>query len=515
MMRLQQLLEDSAAAYPGKTAVVDPERSVSATYAQFQGLAESVRERLAAAGVIAGDRVGICMPKSIGSLAGVFGALRADAAYVPVDSTAPPARNAFIFTDCAVRAIVVAEHLAEGLHAELGQDRYVNTGALPFLAEYGIPMVLLAATSEGTPGFEGVDTSNLAYILYTSGSTGKPKGVMHTHASGLAFIDWCTEAFAPTPDDCFSSHAPFHFDLSILDIYVCIKHGGKLVLLGETLGKQPSKLASVIASESITIWYSTPSILRLLVEYGQEEPHDHSALRIVFFAGEVFPVKHLRAVMAMWPKPRYYNLYGPTETNVCTYYEVPADFPAERTEPFPIGKDCSDDVGMVVGPDAQEVPRGEEGELFVKGGSVMRGYWNLPERNAEAFHVDADGGRWYKTGDVVKIDAQGDYEYLGRRDRMVKRRGYRVELGEIEAALYTHESVTEAAVVATPDPESGVLIRAFLNWTGDKPPSLIAMKQFCSKKLPLYMIPDKFIPVSTLPKTSTAKVDYQKLLELE
>jgi acyl-coenzyme A synthetase/AMP-(fatty) acid ligase len=116
---------------------------------------------------------------------------------------------------------------------------------------------------------------------------------------------------------------------------------------------------------------------------------------------------------------------------------------------------------------------------------------------------------------VVKIDENGDYEYLGRRDRMVKRRGYRVELGEIEAALYTHESVTEAAVVATPDPENGVMILAYLNWTGDKPPSLIAMKQFCSKKVPLYMIPDKFIAVESLPKTSTAKVDYQRLLTME
>jgi acyl-coenzyme A synthetase/AMP-(fatty) acid ligase len=219
--------------------------------------------------------------------------------------------------------------------------------------------------------------------------------------------------------------------------------------------------------------------------------------------------------MTMWPQPRYFNLYGPTETNVCTYYEVRGGIPEDRTEPFPIGVDCSGDVGIVVDALDREVPRGDEGELYVKGGSVMVGYWNLPQRNAEAFYIDAEGGKWYKTGDVVKIDGNGDYEYIGRRDRMVKRRGYRVELGEIEAALYSHEWVTEAAVVATPDPENGVLIRAYLNWTGDKPPSLIAMKQFCSKKVPLYMIPDKFIAVESLPKTSTAKVDYQKLLTME
>jgi amino acid adenylation domain-containing protein len=514
MNKLHELLEASAAAYADKTAVTDPERDFSLTYSALQGLAEATQAHLSAAGVIAEDRVGICVSKSIASLGAVFGTLRADAAYVPVDATAPAERNAYIFTDCAVRAIVVEEKLAEGLRAELGAG-WQSTGVeLECLSAYGVPVVLLVAPTEGMRVFDDVDTSNLSYILYTSGSTGKPKGVMHTHASGLAFVDWCSEAFAPSSDDCFSSHAPFHFDLSILDIYVSLKHGAKLVLLGETLGKQPAKLASIIASEHITFWYSTPSILRLLVEYGQEQEHDFTGLRMVFFAGEVFAVKHLRAVMTMWPQPRYFNLYGPTETNVCTYYEVPAAFPADRTEPFPIGKDCSGDVGMVMDSEDREAPRGDEGELYVKGGSVMRGYWNLPERNAQAFYSDALGGQWHRTGDVVKIDQNGDYIYMGRRDRMVKRRGYRVELGEIESALYTHESINEVAVVAVPDQENGVQIRAFLDWSGETGPSLIAMKLYCSKKLPLYMIPDSFTALEALPKTSTGKVNFQELLGL-
>ena len=513
MTQLHELLARSAREYPERTAVVDPERHVSVTYDALQRLANSMRDRLAALGVTRGDRVGICAPKSIGSVTAIFGTLGANAAYVPVDATAPAERNAFIFQDAAVRVVIAEEKRAEALCAAFKGAGLRVAGVLEFLSPYGAPLVLLRADSDRAS--VEIDTANLGYILYTSGSTGKPKGVMHTHASGLAFIDWCSETFAPTHEDCFSSHAPFHFDLSILDIYVCMKHAAKLVLLGETLGKQPAKLASVIASEQISVWYSTPSILRLLVEYGQENEQNFSALRLVFFAGEVFPVKHLRAVMAMWPKPRYLNLYGPTETNVCTYYEIPAQFPPERTEPFSIGKDCSGDVGMVVDEANEKVARGEEGELIVNGPSVMIGYWNLPTRNAEAFHLDANGVRWYKTGDVVKVVASGDYEYVGRRDRMVKRRGYRVELGEIEVALYSHESVNEVAVVAIPDEGNGVHIRAFLNWAEEKPPSLIAMKQFCSKKLPLYMIPDKFTRVDDLPKTSTDKVDYQKLLALD
>ncbi|MGH8223645.1 MAG: AMP-binding protein, partial [Woeseiaceae bacterium] len=299
-----------------------------------------------------------------------------------------------------------------------------------------------------------------------------------------------------------------------LDIYLSIKHGARLVLIAEDAGKQPKQLAALIASERITIWYSTPSILQLLLEVKDIDAYDHSALRIVLFAGEVFPIKHLRALLEIWPDREYYNLYGPTETNVCTYYKLPPKLPADRTEPVPIGTVCSGDYAMVVYENNREVPYGEEGELYVTGPSVTHGYWNLPERNAVAFLVDAHKVRWYKTGDLVWQDDSGEYIYVGRRDRMVKRRGYRVELGEIEAALYRHEAITEAAVIATPDPQGELRVTAFFNWTGSDRPSIIKLKQFCMENLPAYMIPDRFSVQPSLPKTATDKVDYQRLKSL-
>jgi acyl-CoA synthetase (AMP-forming)/AMP-acid ligase II len=163
--------------------------------------------------------------------------------------------------------------------------------------------------------------------------------------------------------------------------------------------------------------------------------------------------------------------------------------------------------------DGRDVERGEEGELYISGGSVMKGYWNLPDRTSQAFQIDPKGTAWYKTGDLVREHEGQCYEFLGRRDRMVKRRGYRVELGEIEAALYRHPAVDEAAVIAVPH-EEDVRIRAFLAWAAGGRPSLIEIKKFCSENLPLYMIPDQFTFESSLPKTSTDKVDYQKLIEL-
>jgi acyl-CoA synthetase (AMP-forming)/AMP-acid ligase II len=158
-----------------------------------------------------------------------------------------------------------------------------------------------------------------------------------------------------------------------------------------------------------------------------------------------------------------------------------------------------------------DVAAGEEGELCIAGPGVMQGYWALPEQTAKAFLADPAGERWYRTGDIVVESPDGDYTYRGRRDRMVKRRGYRVELGEIEAGLYRHPRIREAAVVAVPNEEAGVQIVAFVSAHGDARPSLIEMKRFCSTHLPLYMIPDRFSWMDELPKTSTDKVDYQRL----
>lgn len=261
----------------------------------------------------------------------------------------------------------------------------------------------------------------------------------------------------------FSSHAPIHFDLSILDLYVSIKHGATLVLIDETTAKQPAQLAAFIAERRISIWYSAPSILSLMVEFGDMSPHDYTALRLALFAGEVFPVKYLRLLKQVWSGARYFNLYGPTETNVCTFYEIPGEVPETRSEPYPIGKACAHLKTLVLGDAGLPALPGEAGELLVRGASVMPGYWRLPERSAAAFYTDAAGDAWYKTGDLVREDESGDYLFLGRRDRMVKRRGYRIELGEIEAALYRHPSVVEAAVAAEKAAD-GVSIRAFCIW---------------------------------------------------
>ncbi len=515
---LHGYLERAAEVHRRAIAVVDATTGRRVSYGQLDDLSNRLRDHLRQAGVRRGDRVGIFLPKSIDSLAAIFAILKSGAVYVPVDPLAPPARNAFIFSDCGVTGAFVDARHAGLLRAELAHN-----GSAPELFvldwTHTAPLEAYLSQQDGQGRLMPSGRScrpaddDLAYILYTSGSTGKPKGVMLSHRNGASFVEWCSEVLAPNESDRFSSHAPFHFDLSILDIYVPLKHGAGLFLIGEELGKNPAGMAQTIVEHRLTVWYSTPSALTLLVEHGKLDSRDDYALRLVLFAGEVFPVKHLRRLKSLLPKPLYLNLYGPTETNVCTYHEIPVTIPDERTQPFPIGSACSHVSARVIDDSGRDVPAGQEGELVISGAPVMRGYWNLPERTATAFHVD-DTGRWYRTGDIVSEGDNGVYTYRGRRDRMVKRRGYRIELGEIEAALYRHPSISEAATTATSD-ESGVSIKAFYASRDGRALSLIELKRFCAENLPAYMIPDRFSHQPALPKTSTDKIDYQRLKGME
>jgi len=516
-MGLAALLSESALRLPRNVAVAMPgERGL--TYGELDLLSSRIASCLSRRGVGPGDRVGLRLHKTPDAVAAIFGILKVGAAYVPVDADSPASRAAYILGDCGVKAVVTERRLAGPLQEALSKASAAPAmitldaeehpgGAWPaLLASLDVP-------EQPTDPPACVGSDEIAYVLYTSGSTGNPKGVILSHGNATSFIDWCSRTFDPTSADTFSSHAPFHFDLSILDIFVPIKHGARLVLIGEDLGKDPTRLAAAIASARISVWYSTPSILSLLAHYGRLERHDCSALRLVLFAGEVFPVPQFRLVWEAWKHPRYFNLYGPTETNVCTYYELPADASWAGDDSFPIGAMCQPNVGRVINEHGQPVERGEPGELVVAGPNVMQGYWNLPEQTRTAFLTDSLGTAWYRTGDIVTEGDGGHYRYLGRRDRMVKRRGYRVELGEVEAALLRNDGIREAAAIAVPG-DDGVRIAAFVTLRNEGTMSIVALKRLSAECLPPYMIPDVFKVLDGLPRTSTNKVDLQRLRTL-
>ena len=492
---LCEYLENTVIRYPHRVAAVDPDGSF--TYEQLNDYADRIAGFLLDQGVQPGDRVGVVLPKNIRTFAILFGIMKLRAAYVPVDWAGPVERCAQILTSCQVRLAFVDSRLR----------------TLGGTAEKIIPFddgtwdkMLQHQPLRTDVGARRPD--DLAYILYTSGSSGLPKGVMLTQLNATSYVDWCTEILDATAEDRFGNHAPFHFAMCILDIYVPIRQGGSTHLIPEALGKKPRDLAHFIADHKLTVWYSTPAILGYLAEFGDLSLVDCSSLRRVCFAGEPFPVKRLRRIMDAWPQAEFCNLWGSTETNACTIAVVPRPIPEDRVEPYPIGKAGSYCRAMVLDDEAKPVAPGEEGLLYISGPSVFQGYWGRP---VEGTFLMRDGVKWHNTGDVVRERDEGFF-YVGRRDRMVKRRGYRIELAEVERCLDRHPGIAEAAVVACPDSQADVQIVAYLVAPLPPKPSIVEVKTFSSQHLPAYMNPDVFIFIEALPRTRSNKIDYQTLI---
>jgi amino acid adenylation domain-containing protein len=491
---LQDLVILSAKRTPHALAIKGPDGSMA--YRELDGLANRIARALAELGVGSGDRVGIWLDKSVRAVAAMQGVLRLGAAYVPLDPLTPASRTCTILRDCAMRALVSTRKRAETVMTDdLEQVACLHAdGAGP-----GVGWDDLQSFPDEPIEGPAAGYDDLAYILYTSGSTGKPKGVCISHRNALAFIHWAAEELQAAPADRFSNHAPFHFDLSVLDLYAAFQMGASVFLIPDGMSYVPRRLVDFIIQENITIWYSVPSALILMMEQGGLLDVQSMPLRAILFAGEPFPIKHLRRLFERWPSVRFLNLYGPTETNVCTFYEV-TEMKQDRTKPVPIGRACSGDRVWAVKEDGTEVQPGEEGELMVAGPTVLLGYWGQPPH----------GNRPYATGDIVRLQEDGDYMYIGRRDHMVKVRGHRIELGDIEAALGEHSDIHEAAVVVS---GSGVEARliAFIVSASDRPPTLLDVKRHCAERLPRYMIVDEARFIPALPRTRNGKVDRLKL----
>jgi non-ribosomal peptide synthetase component F len=335
---------------------------------------------------------------------------------------------------------------------------------------------------------------------------------MLSHRAAFCFLDWCESAFHLQQTDRFSSHAPFHFDLSVFDLYASCRHAATLVLINESLARDPARLGPFLHQERISVWYSAPSILALMVDHGGLDQPGRHAPRLALFAGEVFPQRPLQILRALWPHTELWNLYGPTETNVCTAYRLPAEL---HDRPLPIGHVCPPLEARVVDAFGRDLPPGSRGELLIRGPGVMLGYFGRPDLTAHAFLRDAGGAgsAWYRTGDLVTDAGSGLFTFHGRRDRMVKKRGFRIELGEIEAALQEHPDVLRAAAIPL-ESDDGLQILAFVSLHAGRSASLISLKRHCASRIPNYMIPDRISFLPALPMTSTNKIDYPALIHM-
>jgi amino acid adenylation domain-containing protein len=517
---LVELVLQGAQLAPSKTAVWSSDARL--TFGELVDGAHRIGSVLADAGVKRGDRVAVWMDKTPASVQVILGALWAGAAYVPLDPRAPWRRCRAIVEDCAISALAVdgprlskIQPLIEGRRVALLLADAGRGG--PAEDERELPsevrVMYLADVRDASPReLDIAGAEDLAYVLYTSGSTGTPKGVVHTHRSGHAFVEWVRRVYGVRPDDVFSSHAPLHFDLSILDLYASLGSGASVRLISSLESMLPPYLVKGVAEWGITIWYSVPSILTAMLEIGGLETQGFGKVHTLLFAGEVFPTPQLRRLRRALPDVRLSNLFGPTETNVCTYYDVPGDVPEGRS--IPIGRACEHLETFVIDADGKEVGAGVEGTLWVKGDNLMSGYWSNSGRfNGLAPDPRGRPGVAYFTGDQVRLQEDGNYEFLGRRDHMIKVRGFRVETGEIEAVLASHPSVVEAVVVPIPDERAGNRIVSTVVSRSGQSVEPGALRSFCGEHLPSYMVPEQFEIVDSLPRTSTGKADRKMLQE--
>ena len=509
---LHHYLARSAARAPERPALVAPNGSLD--YRQLDELSNALANALIAQGISKGDRIGIDLEKFAEAVVAIYGILKAGGTYVPLDPRAPAQRKAMIVSDCAMRGLITSREKLQGL-----QPALAGRPPCVVLIDAAAPAGMLvwsdvASASRAIPTDPGTIELDLAYILYTSGSTGVPKGVMISHRAALAFVEWSARYFRLDAGDRLSNHAPLHFDLSVFDLFAAADAGSAVVLVPPAVAVFPRSLAKWIDESGVTVWYSVPSALTQLALHGGLEKLGFSALRQVLFAGEVFPVAHLRRLMAAIPQAAYFNLYGPTETNVCTVYEVPARVP-ENSAPLPIGRACENTEVFAMNEQGRVLSAGETGELLVRGPTLMQGYWGQPGRSQEALVPDPRfpdrAGCVYRTGDLVRLEESGDYRFIGRRDNQVKSRGYRIELGDIEAVLHRHPAVAHAAAVPVPHPEFGCVLRGLLVLRGGCRLERAEIAAFCADALPPYMIPADFEFRTELPMTSNGKVDRRAL----
>lgn len=515
---LQQFLTESARQHAGRTAVCA--RNKTLTYQDLDARSNQLAHFLRAQGVKKGDRVGMFFPKAVESVVAMFGALKAGAVYVPLDPNQPADRIQYIIANCGIRGLVTSQDRL--LQLDLKAIPSVEFALLNHELANGSPRpntfgwsALDSFPCDHSPELQAT-TTDLAYILYTSGSTGRPKGVMLSHQNALTFVEWCAEIFQITCEDRVSNHAPLHFDLSVFDVYNGIKAGAAVYMVPDELAVFPASLAGWIEKQEISVWYSVPSALVHLVLHGNLSAEKLHRLRLILFAGEVFPQKYLKQLAEVLPHPELYNLYGPTETNVCTYYRVDRNI-LPGMDKLPIGRACANTEVFAVDDQDRIAGVGEVGELYARGPCVTPGYWGDPEKTAKMcvpnrFQPNFEE-KMYRTGDLVMLDKNGDYSFLGRRDSQIKSRGYRIELGEIEAALLSHTGVCEAAAIAVPDEEIGNRIRAFVS--PHQPGSLTAvdLQKHCATRVPRYMVPEMIELCEGLPKTSTGKIDRVRLAQ--
>ena len=519
---LQDAVTARAERRPHASAIVF--KGAHVTYEALEVGSNRLARVLADTGVAPGDRVCLLCPKSPTAIEAMLAALKIGAIYVPLDPMSPPARLAKMIAACDTRWILAAGNVSSTLEqlVERPDLQELSVGWLDDAPAPNAPLAFRRRDVAMQPGHRPRWTgapSDPAHILFTSGSTGVPKGVVITHANVRAFLAWAVRYFGTTPSDRISGHPPLHFDLSTFDIYGAFTAGAELHLVPPELNLVPHRLAELIRTSGLTQWFSVPSVMTYMARFDTIAHNDFPALKRVLWCGEVLPVPVLRYWMERLPHVTFTNLYGPTEATIASsYYTVPSC--PDDGAGIPIGRACDGEELLVLDDALRPVATGTLGNLYIRGAGLSPGYWRDPEKTRAAFlpypgSIDP-ADRIYRTGDLASVDADGVVHFAGRADNQVKTRGHRVELGEVEAALYAVPAVRECAVLGVPsgDFDGVALCCVYVPADEDGVAAETALRTAALHALPPYMVPSRWRALAEMPRTPSGKVDRNKLKAL-
>lgn len=496
---IHQVFEEQVHKFPERIAIQDG--AFQLTYDQLDNQANQVANWLQSHGVITGDRVAIALDKNRECISIMLGILKAGGAYVPMDPSLPAERIKYMLNDCEAKYSIMKLPVVELFKGKKG-----FIGLEEFLAEI----------SGEKEKFESVYIpENVAYIIYTSGTTGNPKGVLIEHKNVTELILGNKNLFSFDEKDVWTMFHAYNFDFSVWEMYGCLFYGGKLIIVPRELAMDTRQFYKLLTEQKVTILNQTPSAFYLLEKEAGSDEKKELSLRTVIFGGEALNTAKLANFRQLYPDVRLINMYGITETTVhVTFKELTEEIIAQGVNT--IGTSLPTYQSFIVDENMNLVPVRAKGELVVGGSGVGRGYLNLPNLTGEKFIKNPfASGRLYRSGDLVRYKYNGELEYLGRMDKQVQIRGFRVETGEIETVLLRHNAIENAVVLPNDDGSGSVELVGYIIFSENMKCSYKMLSDFIKSYLPDYMIPARFIAVDHIPMTSNGKVEAEKLLQLK
>jgi amino acid adenylation domain-containing protein/non-ribosomal peptide synthase protein (TIGR01720 family) len=487
LQNLSTIFEEQVAQYPDAIAIQFEKQTC--TYQELNDKANQMARFLASQGIRLGDKVGICLERSMELYISILGTVKLGAVYVPFDVNTPTERLIYQIQDAGISIVLTSSKFADRFDQELFSCKFWEQ----------IELQGFKTNNFMSP----VTIDSLTYIMYTSGSTGHPKGVEIT-ARGIVRLVQKPNYIDIDHSDVFLQMAPIAFDAATLEIWGAFLNGAKLVIMPPAIPTL-EEISDVIRDNQVTTLWLTAGLFQFMVD---EHLDSLKGLRYLLTGGDVVSATHVKRVLAL-NGPTVINGYGPTENTTFTCcYAIPADWDGNTS--VPIGSPITGTYVYILDEHGNEVPQGVPGELYIGGDGLALGYANRPDLTKEKFVTIPDKGRLYRSGDLVRYSSDGMVQFIGRLDYQVKIRGFRVELGEIEAVIATHSDISDAVVLAKEGKQGGKQLVAYL-----KTDKTANWKLWLEGKLPSYMIPSIFVELSSFPLTSNGKVDRRKLDSFE